>query len=100
MVALFSLLVCVLFFDFFLLLNIVIFGSKLGTGSNCLLIYSDGSQSRCGGWGHIIGDHGSAYSISIRAIRYIIEHEENYAPIEYDVSNVREIVFDHFRVSI
>ncbi|KAH7641975.1 N-acetylglucosamine kinase [Dermatophagoides farinae] len=69
-----------------------------GTGSNCLLIYSDGSQSRCGGWGHIIGDHGSAYSISIRAIRYIIEHEENYAPIEYDVSNVREIVFDHFRI--
>ncbi|KAH9423130.1 hypothetical protein DERP_007724 [Dermatophagoides pteronyssinus] len=69
-----------------------------GTGSNCLLIYGDGSQYRCGGWGHIIGDHGSAYSIAIRAIRYLIEHEENYAPIECNVSNVREVVFDHFKI--
>ncbi|KAI7692691.1 hypothetical protein SSS_02922 [Sarcoptes scabiei] len=69
-----------------------------GTGSNSLLIYPDGSTFRCGGWGHLIGDMGSAYWIAIRMIKCLIENAENYTPIHYDTSEAEKILFDYFKI--
>lgn len=40
-----------------------------GTGSMAIGEDKDGNTAVKGGWGHIIGDEGSAYSIAIRALR-------------------------------
>lgn len=42
-----------------------------GTGSLVLGIDADGLEVRCGGWGPLVGDEGSAYSIGIAALRAI-----------------------------
>ena len=41
----------------------------VGTGSMALAVTVDGRQMRRGGWGYLLGDEGSAYSIGIAALR-------------------------------
>lgn len=43
-----------------------------GTGSCCFARRADGHTARLGGWGHIIGDKGSAYDIVVRALTAIV----------------------------
>jgi N-acetylglucosamine kinase-like BadF-type ATPase len=40
-----------------------------GTGSVCFGRNADGRTCQVGGWGHILGDEGSAYDIATRALR-------------------------------
>lgn len=42
-----------------------------GTGSTAFGIKGD-KEARCGGWGHLLGDEGSAYKISIEAFKNMI----------------------------
>lgn len=47
-----------------------------GTGSIAFGINKDKSE-RCGGWGHILGDEGSGYKLSIEAIKNMIYEKDN-----------------------
>ena len=50
-----------------------------GTGSISFGVNKD-KRLRCGGWGHLLGDEGSAYKISIEAIKHMIFVKENRLP--------------------
>lgn len=47
-----------------------------GTGSAAFGI-NKGRSERCGGWGYLLGDEGSGYSIAIRAIKRMIYEQEH-----------------------
>lgn len=48
-----------------------------GTGSCCLGRTSSGRTAKVGGWGPILGDQGSAYALTIEALRSLIRHAEH-----------------------
>jgi N-acetylmuramic acid 6-phosphate etherase len=43
-----------------------------GTGSACYSRNLDGDELKVGGWGHLLGDKGSGYSIGLRALKAAI----------------------------
>jgi glucosamine kinase len=43
-----------------------------GTGSSAWARHRDGRTARAGGWGEIIGDEGSGYSLGVAALRYCL----------------------------
>ncbi|WP_324669512.1 N-acetylglucosamine kinase [Geochorda subterranea] len=51
-----------------------------GTGSMVLVIEGSGRRTVVGGWGHLLGDEGSAYDIAVRAIRRAIAAAEGWGP--------------------
>lgn len=70
-----------------------------GTGSNSLYFQpNSGDSVRCGGWGHMIGDYGSAYWIANNAIRYVIEDEEGFVPLPVSTDLVRAAIYEHFEI--
>lgn len=44
-----------------------------GTGSICFGINASGEKYRVGGWGHIIGDEGSAYHIAVKILNSVMK---------------------------
>lgn len=44
-----------------------------GTGSICIGLDSNRKSCRAGGWGHIIGDEGSGYSIGVNCLKAIMQ---------------------------
>ncbi|XP_076104684.1 N-acetyl-D-glucosamine kinase-like [Mytilus galloprovincialis] len=69
-----------------------------GTGSNCQLNNEDGSMYRCGGWGHLLGDEGSAYWIAQRAIKTIFDHEDNLCVCPFDCTFVWNTIKTYFKI--
>lgn len=73
-----------------------------GTGSNCRGLTSDGATRTCGGWGHLLGDEGSAYSISMAVLREIFRRHDCYGGTvwEDDASTLRvtAAIAEHFEL--
>ncbi|MBQ3045287.1 MAG: hypothetical protein IJD49_05005 [Clostridia bacterium] len=72
-----------------------------GTGSMAVCRNCDGSISHAGGFGYILGDEGSGYSIALLAIKAAIRAAENCAPstlltqkcLDYfSINNVYELI--------
>ena len=47
-----------------------------GTGSACLGVNDKGRHVNVGGWGHLVDDDGSGYSMAIRAMRACVKAED------------------------
>lgn len=69
-----------------------------GTGSCCQIINPDGVSRQCGGWGNILGDEGSAYWISFKAIKTILNHEDGLETSPHDISYIKEAIHKYFEV--
>ncbi|KAB7507555.1 N-acetyl-D-glucosamine kinase [Armadillidium nasatum] len=67
-----------------------------GTGSNCLLMNPDGATYQSGGWGHMIGDEGSAYWIASKTVKVIYDEEDNLIEPPYPTTTLKKLVFEHF----
>lgn len=51
-----------------------------GTGSSAWGRNEDGRTARAGGWGHIVGDEGSGYSIGLAALRRCMREHDTREP--------------------
>lgn len=69
-----------------------------GTGSNALLRNPDGATHTCGGWGHMLGDEGSAWWIVHRGVKLVIDHLDGLERSEHDVQPLWRLIREHFAV--
>jgi len=70
-----------------------------GTGSNCLLVNPSGSTANCGGWGHMMGDEGSAYWIAHTAIKAVFNHLDGYVISPYSIKYLHEKMYEYFGIT-
>lgn len=66
-----------------------------GTGSMAIFCNNGEITGKAGGWGHILGDEGSAYSIAIRGIKSAIAFSENRG----EKTSLLSAVADYFGIN-
>ena len=66
-----------------------------GTGSTAFGIKGD-KEARCGGWGHLLGDEGSAYKISIEAFKNMI-YEYDFG---LEMSDLSKSILDELNINV
>jgi N-acetylglucosamine kinase-like BadF-type ATPase len=64
-----------------------------GTGSVAVGRNADGQTARCGGWGGLFGDEGSAYQIALAGLRASARAADGRAPN----TSVLHMMLEHFR---
>lgn len=70
-----------------------------GTGSNSLFMNPDGSIVRCGGWGHLIGDEGSASWVALRGVKIYFNHVDNKVKAPHDITELERAIMEYFQIS-
>lgn len=56
-------------------------GVIAGTGSIAVGRAADGRTARAGGWGHLLGDEGSAYAVALAGLRKVARRADGREPI-------------------
>lgn len=82
-----------------------------GTGSNCRLVVPlsspDGGTNgeelacfNCGGWGHMLGDEGSAFWIAQAGVKAVYDVDDGFGPAEspFDVTELRRRMEAYFDI--
>ncbi|EDO42704.1 predicted protein [Nematostella vectensis] len=69
-----------------------------GTGSNCSILNPDGFTHNVGGWGHMLGDEGSAYWISHKAVKTVFDAEDNLVAPPHDIDCVKNAMKSFFKI--
>ncbi|KAL3270367.1 hypothetical protein HHI36_009413 [Cryptolaemus montrouzieri] len=72
--------------------------SIAGTGSNTLLINPDGTRIQCGGWGHMLGDEGSAWQVAHKAVKICFDALDNLEDPPYPTDALWERVQQYFDI--
>jgi len=69
-----------------------------GTGSSCFHVKDGQCLARCGGWGHLLGDEGSAYWIALMAIKSVIDRLDNRSSQFVRNNRIFEEIKDYFQI--
>ncbi|KAE8748360.1 hypothetical protein FOCC_FOCC004996 [Frankliniella occidentalis] len=54
--------------------------------------------ARCGGWGHMIGDEGSAFWIAHKAVCGMFHEQDNFSSFPYNSDTLWRLIQEHFDV--